>query len=234
MSFQNSSEFNSVGTGAGLGGGGFGGWGGGGIGGFGLFGLIGLLGRRGGLGGGDDEGGGGCAREAAILAAIGNAKDVSVGEARGLAKGICDVEMNVQQSAFQSALLANQLADQVKAQGVAFQIANDNTLNQLSRQISADGDATRALINSNTIQDLRDQLLGERRRGDHREIEISIQNSNAQSQAQVQAQFQSQNDLFRRHFQDFDNQLNNTKQGIINLGTMVASGTQSSASTNIK
>lgn len=221
-------------------GGGYGsGWGNG-FGGFGAFGLLGLLGigdlnrRRGG-----DDGVDCCediknnARNLAVLEAIANNKDATIAEGRALGSAICETNSNLKDAQFALAIQANANTDQLKVQAQAFQVANDAKFDALSRQISDDGQLTRTLITNNEIQNLRDQLLLERRRGDSKDIEISINNSNAQAQAQVQAQFQAQNDWLKNRFFEFDNQINNTKQGIVNLGTMVASGTQSTAATNI-
>lgn len=214
-------DINSYGAG--------GGWGGlgGGIGGFGLVGLIGLLNNRNGLLGGGD--GSGCGAETALLAAISSAKDATVGEGRSLAAAICASDNITQQGFFASALANNTNTQSIKDQMTAFQIANDSKFEGLSRQIAADGDATRALITQNEIQNLRDQLHIERRRGDHRDIEISIQNSNAQAQLQAQAQ----GNILHNRLDALISQNAKTNQDIINLGTMVASGTQAAPSTNI-
>lgn len=233
MSLSSLNEYNS--NGGGFGGGWGGGWGNG-IGGVGLIGLIGLLGRDG-LGGhshrGGDDGDNGCGRNLAILAAIAGAKDTTVAEARALSNAVCDAEKTNLQQFYAQAIQTSNATNELKAQAVAFAVQNDSKLDAISRQISIDGDLTRALINQNTIQDLRDQLNRSHRHADGREIEITIQNSNAQAQAQVQAQFAAQNDWLKNRFFEFDNQINNTKQGIVNLGTMVASGTQSTQATNI-
>lgn len=219
---QNAPEFNSVG-------GGFGGWGGFGGGGI-LEGIIlaSLLGRRDGLlGGGTDVGG------AAILAAIANSKDTTVAEGRALAGAICDSEKTNLQQFYAAAIQASNNTQAIKDQATAFAVVADKRFDDLALAGVTQTAAILARLNQTEIDNLRDQLFNERRRGDNREIEINIQNSNAQSQAQVQAQFQTQNEWLTRKFFEFDNQINNTKQGIINLGTMVASGTQSTAATNI-
>lgn len=221
MSLQNASEFNAVG-------GGFCGFGFGGIAPVGLIGLNTLFDRD--RRRGDDDG---CAREAAILAAISNAKDATVAEGRSLASAICDAEKTNLQQFYAAAIQSANNTQAIKDQATAFAIVNDKRFDDLAAAGVAQTAAILAKINQTEIDNLRDQLLETRRGRDNREIEISINNSNAQSQAQVQAQFQAQNDLLFRKFVDLDNQINNTKQGIINLGTMVASGTQSTAATNI-
>lgn len=227
---NNDTAMGAGGYGSGFGGapmmggypGGFGGGGfGGGFGLFGLIGLTGLLGRDGlggGHGGGHSRGGDcddSCAREAAILAAIGNAKDATVGEGRGLlaaiasskdvnvagftaiANEICDTKGAVKDALYAQTIQGIQNTEAIKSQSQAFQIANDSKFEALSRQIANDGDVTRALINANTIQDLRDRLLTSERHGDRRELEINIANINTNIQQQQQALF-NQRDHDRR------------------------------------
>jgi hypothetical protein len=214
--------------------GGGGGWGGFGSGGFGAFGLIGLLGidslggrRR----GGDDDCE--CNKTLAVLAGLANNKDATIAEGRALAGAICATNSNVKDAQFALAIQAQNLQQEVKDQATAFAIVNDRRFDELTAQTVNQTASILARINDVENQGLRDQLFLERRRGDSREVEINIQNSNAQSQAQVQAQFQAQNAWLDKKFYEFDNQINNTKQGIINLGTMVASGTQATSATNI-
>ena len=226
----NSPEVNSVGGYGGLGIGG--GFGGGGI----LEGIIlaSLLGRgRGGLFGGD-SGDGGCAAEAVILNAITGSERTTVGEGRALNAAICDSEKTNLQQFYAGAIQTSNSTQAIKDQATGFFIANDNRFDALATQGTAQTAAILARINQTEIDQLRDELHETRRGRDRDGIAISIQNSNSQPQAQVQAQFQAQNEFLVRRFNEFDNQINNTKQGIVNLGTMVASGTQSTAATNIK
>ena len=213
-----------------IGGGGFGGFGGGGFGAFGLIGLLGIdsLGRR---RGGDEDCD--CNKTLAVLAGLANNKDATVAEGRSLAAAVCDSEKTNLQQFYAAAIQSSNNTQSIKDQATAFAIVNDKRFDDLSIQAVNQTAAILARINDVENQGLRDQLLLERRRGDSREVEINIQNSNAQTQAQVQAQFQTQNAWLDKRFVEFDNQINNTKQGIINLGTMVASGTQSTAATNI-
>lgn len=123
---QNSSEFNSVGPG-------FGGWGGGFGSGFGLFGLLGLRGI-GDLDGRDRRGYGddGCAREAAILAAISNAKDATVAEGRSLGAAICDSEKTNLQQFYAAAIQSANNTQAIKDQATAFAIVNDKRFDDLA------------------------------------------------------------------------------------------------------
>lgn len=235
---QNAPEFNSVG-------GGFGGFGGGygGIGGIGLFGLLGLRGIGGLDGDGHRRGGGedNCcediknnARNLAVLEALSNGKDATISEGRALAGAICDLGKTNLQQFYAAAIQTANETQAIKDQAIALAIANNQNITELKEAGVNQTAAILARLNQNEIDELRDRLFSERRRGDSREVEISINNTANAQQAQVQAQFQSQNDFLVRKFHDFDNQINSTKQGIINLGTMTASGTQSTAATNIK
>lgn len=225
MSLSSNSEFNSIGPGFP----GYGGFGSG-FGGFGLFGLIGLLGRRGLGGEGDDA----CSREAAILAAISNSKDTTVAEGRSLAAAICDSEKTNLQQFYAAAIQSANNTQAIKDQATAFAIVNDKRFDDLAAAGVAQTAAIIAKLNQTELDNLRDQLHGERRRGDAREIEISINNTNQQAQAQVQAQFQTQRDEFRNHFAVLAAQLNKTSNDVINFGTMAASGNQTTTATNIK
>ncbi len=243
---QNSSEFNNVGQGLGMPGG-FG-FGGGGFSPFGLFGLIGLLGRRGFGEGGDDN----CAKEAAVLAAIANAKDTTVAEGRGvlaaianskdttvaegrsLAAAICDAEKTNLQQFYAAAIQASNNTQAIKDQATAFAIVNDKRFDDLAAAGVAQTAAIIAKLNQSEIDSLRDQLHGEKRRGDNREIEISIQNSNAQAQSQLQTQLQTQRDEFKNLFAVLSAQVNKTSNDVINFGTMAASGNQANQQTNVK
>lgn len=217
---QNSSEFNNVGPG-------FPGYGGfGGFGGIGLVGLIGLLGRRG-LGGDGDDG---CAREAAILAAISGAKDTTVAEGRATLGAICDSEKtNLQQfyaAAIQSANNTTQISNQISASNVVL----DKRFDDLAAAGVAQTAAILAKINQTEIDNLRDQLFTERRRGDSREIEISINNSNAQAQAQ----FQAQNFEINRKFDALFSQVAKAGQDIISVGSVLTGVSQTANPVNVK
>ncbi len=168
-----------------------------------------------------------------MLAAIANSKDTTVAEGRNLANAICDAEKTNLQQFYAAAIQSANNTQAIKDQATAFAIVNDKRFDDLAAAGVLQTASILAKINQTEIDNLRDQLFGERRRGDSREVEINIANSNAQTQGQVQAQFQAQNSFLERRFNEFDNQINNTKQGIINLGTMVASGTQATSATNI-
>ena len=107
---SNASEFNQVGGGFG---GGFGGFGG--IAPIGLIGINNLFDRDR-RGGGDDDN---CGKNIALLAAINNAKDQSVAEARALGAAVCESEKTNLQQFYAQAIQASALQNQTSAQAVA-------------------------------------------------------------------------------------------------------------------
>lgn len=254
MSLTNMPEFNSVGGGYGGFGGGFGQ---GGI----LEGIIlaSLLGRggRGGLLGGDGgsdnvslSADGIAAKTAALvnqnadqnalLGAIQAANIQNINESRALGSAVCEAEKTNLQQFYTAAIQSANNTQAIKDQATAFAIVADKRFDDLSAAGVAQTAAILARINDAEVQSLRDQLHGERRRGDAKDVEISIQNSNINTQAQAQAQFQVQtqrdNDLHRRLdgvFNSF-NQLNRNTQDVINFGTMAASANQANSQTNVK
>ena len=137
----------------------------------------------------------------------------NVAEFRAIAGNICDVKSQVAAQFNASQMQAYQIASAAQAQATAFQSLNDNKFEGLSRQIAADGDQTRALINANTIQDLRDQVLAGHRATDAQAVTISINNAQAQSQAQLQAQ---SNDLFT-HLRTIIDQNARAENSLINI-----------------
>lgn len=110
-----------------------------------------------------------------------------------------------------------------------FQHSMDNQLCDVKNQIHIDVDATRALINSIEMKNLRDALDSERRGRSEREVEININNTNQQMQAQLQNQTQ----LFASMFGTLSDQVNKATNSVVNLGTMVGS-CQSASQTNTK
>jgi len=250
---QSSSEFNNLGAGNGIGPGGWGGLGfggGGGWGGLGGFGLIGLLGigdllnRRGHDGFGDGfrhrDGGDDCCesnKQAVLLAAIGNAKDTSVAEARALSAQVCELEKTDMQQFYAAAIQAANNTQSIKDQASAIAIVADKRFDDLSAQQAAGTAAVLARINQAEVDNLRDQLFLERRRSDAKEVEISINNTaNAtamQMQLQSQRQMQDMNDLHRR-FDFFGNQIAKNSQDIINVGGALIGASQTANPTNIK
>lgn len=229
MSFTGSTELNQMG---GLGTG-FGGFGGGGFGAFGLIGLLGLdsLGRR---RGGDD---GDCcediknnARNLAVLEGLSNNKDATVAEGRNLANAICESEKTNLQQFYAAAIQAANNTQSIKDQAQAFAVVADARFDALTLAGVNQTAAILARINDVETQGLRDQLFLERRRGDNKDIEISIQNSNAQAQAQ----FQAQNNSLDRKFDALFNQVAKSNQDIINVGGLMAGVAQSANPVNVK
>jgi len=109
-------------------------------------------------------------------------------------------------------------------------VSNDKNTTTILSAISADGSATRALINANEVQNLRDELESERRRGDRRETEININNSNSQTQAQVQTLTNSLVPILS----GIQSQFAHNTNSLVNLGTMLGTAqTASNANTSV-
>lgn len=235
----NAPEVNSVG---GYGGLGIGGFGGGGI--LEAAVLFALLGNRGrgGLFGGDGCGSAsldadGIAAKVVelqnstnTLAAIAALKDHSVGEFRALGAGLFAVNDAVKDGNYAAAIQAERNTNELSTQATAFAVA-------ASRQADQNTAAILAKMNADTEQALRDKIIAleiasveERRRHDDEKVQIINTNNNTNVLTAIQAVKEDSD----RKFAAYVDQLNSTKQGIINLGTMVASGTQSTAATNIK
>lgn len=224
MSLSNASEFNSVG---GMGMGGFGGWGGS----FGLFGLLGLrgIGDLDGRRHGDED----CCesnRNLAVLAAIASAKDTTVAEGRSLAAAICDSEKTNLQQFYAAAIQTANATQSIKDQASAIAAIADKRFDDLAAAGVAQTAAIIAKLNQTELDNLRDQLHTERRRGDARDIEISIQNSNVQAQAQIQAQSHA----LDRKFDALFSQVAKSNQDIINVGGLMAGVAQSANPVNVK
>lgn len=233
-----------------------------GIGGLGLVGLIGLnsfLGNRGfGDGFGGPNGGGIVASTVAdqniselrkdvagvnttvealgneLQGAIFNLNSGLMSEFRNLDNQICDVEKTQLQSSYAQSLQAFQNTQSIKDQMSAFQVANDQQFCAVKEAIHADGDATRALITQNLIDELRNQLVTERRNRDNREIEISVNNSNTSIQGQIQAQAQQQNQFLASMFNALGDQVNRAANSVVQVGSGLVAGGQSNNQANTK
>lgn len=152
---------------------------------------------------------------------------------RNLDNRLCDSEKTQLQSAYAQSLQAFQNTQAIQSQLTAMQTANDLQFCSVKQQINADGDATRALITQNLIDDLRSQLHAERRGRDNREIEINVSQNAIQTQAQLQAQLQAQNQFLSTSLNGLSTQLNKATNSVVNLGSMIGSG-QSANQTNVK
>lgn len=156
------------------------------------------------------------------------------GEFRNLDNQICDVEKTLLQSSYAQSLQAFQNTQAIQNQVTAFQVANDAKFCNLENQIHADGDQTRALINSIEMQNLRDALEIERRGRSEREVEINITNSNTSLQNQIALQAQQQQQQFASFENLVSDQLARQTNSLVNIGgTMTGTG-QSNSSANTK
>lgn len=156
------------------------------------------------------------------------------GEFRNLDNRLCDSEKSALQAAFAATIQGMQNTQAIQTQMTAFQVANDQQFCAIKSQINADGDATRALITQNLIDDLRSQLVAERRGRDSREIEINVQNNATQTQNQLQAQLQSQNQFLATMFNSLGDQVNRAANSVVNVGSGTVAGGQSNNQANTK
>lgn len=124
----------------------------------------------------------------------------------------------------ESALNAERLATAAALEAAKNQAANALGQAQVSRDIFMDGDRTRALINDLKYHDLNrsliernNELVEERNWGKH-----WYHGANQAQFGQQFAQLQSQ-------MQNFNSQLSETRQGMVNFGTMAGVGQTSSA-----
>lgn len=122
----------------------------------------------------------------------------------------------------------------IKDQAAAFQVINQENFCQVRAAISADGQLTRELINANRIEELRDQLAGERRGRDNREIEINVQNNATQTQTVLQNQMQQQNQFLATMFNSLGDQVNRAANSVVNVGSGTVAGGQSNNQANTK
>lgn len=232
---------------------------GGGLGGFGLVGLIGLNSFLGNRGFGDGFGGpGGVAATVAdqnvselrkdvagvntTVEALGNELQGAIFNLSSLQTGQFNNLSNlIMAGSKENALLAKDsiIAGMLNTQGIkdqaaAFQVVNQENFCQLKEAIHADGDATRALINQNLIDGLREELARERRGRDQREIEINVTQSNQQTQNQLQAQMQSQNQFLASMFNALGDQVNRAANSVVNVGSGTVAGGQTNSQANTK
>lgn len=187
--------------------------------------------RRGGglFGGGGDDG---CCSNplTAILAAIANGKDVTIGEGRTLLSAICESEKTNLQQFYAAAIQAANNTQAIKDQATGYAIVADKRFDDLAAAGVAQTAAILAKLNETEISNLRDQLFGERRRGDAKDIEISINNINQQQQQQ----FTTLNHEFNRRFDVLFNQVAKASQDIISVGSVLTGVSQAANPVNVK
>jgi len=138
-------------------------------------------------------------------------------------------------SAMASIIAGMNNTQSIKDQAATFQVANSEQFCALRALVLSDGEATRSLINTNTINGLRDELAAERRNRDQREIEINVTQTNLQTQQQVAAQFQAQTGFLATTLNSLADQLNRNTNSLINIGSgSVASSPLTSNLANTK
>lgn len=231
--------------------GGFGGAGG--LGGVGLVGLIGLnsfLGGRGGLGGVDGTTGNVVADQnvselrkdvqgvATTVMGLGNELQSAIfNQTMAQMAQFTNVNDNIMNASKENALLAKDAViaglvntQVIKEQAGAIQAANLENFSEIKQLINADGDATRALINQNLIDGLREDLGRERRGRDAREIEINISNSNQQSQNQIQ----NLTNQLAVSLNSLGDQIARNTNSVIAVGSTISGTSQAANPVNIK
>lgn len=152
---------------------------------------------------------------------------------RALDNRLCESEKSAIIAANAALISGLQNTQSIKDQASAFQVINQENFCAVKELIHTDGDATRALITQNLIDDLRNQLLQERRIRDNRETEITINNSATAVQSQLQTQNQQQQMQFAQFANLVSDQLNKQTNSMINLGTMTGNA-QTATAANTK
>lgn len=169
-----------------------------------------------------------------IQAALAQQTLGQTGEFRNLDNRLCDSEKAALQMGYAQSLQGFQNTQQITNLVTAFQNENAAQFCEIKGAIHADGDATRALINSIEMQNLRDALELERRGRAEREIEINITNSNQQTQNQLQAQLQAQSQILGNALNMLGDQVARQTNSIINLGSGIVASPQTATAANTK
>lgn len=214
------------------------GFGGGGI--LGLLAILGLLRGRGGIGGGD----GSC--EAASVSPAHAALLQTLLEGQSDLKAEVPTVALETQNAIQQSIGAFALGTQQAFANLGDKVTNTGTINLQAtlagtKEVLAAICALGAKIDSNTIMDLQRQLgvaqaLAAEERNNHRVREVEVNVSQNVNQQQAQAQLQTQIGALLAGFSGLSAQIQRVRadQDIVNLGTMVASGTQATTSTQVR
>jgi hypothetical protein len=224
--------------------------------------LLALLGgRRGGFGGGGDDcdngGGHDHARTAltqSILESVADIRAQVPTAALEIQNAVCSdigrLALGVQQgfSNLKDSVQASAALNLSATQGVAKDVATGVLTNVIATK--DDGEKTRLLITNFNNENLQRQLtvaqaaLSDEKHHRHGEgVEVRVSQTVAQAQNQLQAQFQTQrleDERFARLTSalvaignQVQSQRTRADQDIVNLGTMLGSGTQASTSTQV-
>lgn len=183
-----------------------------------------LFNRRGGVFGGEGEGGGGAAVNQLtlnqVLTGIGDVKLDVAEQTTTLTNSLGQLALGIQQG------FAN-VKDSVQANSLANLTATTNGTQQVLQAICALG----SKIDAGTIANLQAELAEVRGGLRGKEVEVNVTQNVAQAQAQQQTQ--AQINTLLAQFPLLFAQINRSNQDIVNLGTMVGN-TQSSANTNVR
>jgi len=233
-------DVHNIFKGMGHGDGGFG-IGGGGLGGGLLGGILAsalFRGGRGGLFGGDGDGGG---------SAVNNITDTVFNTA--VLSKLGNIEAAVPLAAAQTENVVNSTAAATKDAVQNLALFLSNQLNMVNQNVSEQGCKTRETVQAGTtavlvalkdgtIAQLQAEISEQRGRWNARETEVNVTQTvnQAQTQAQAQAQQQGQFAQLFGLIANLGNQIQAVRstQDIVNLGTMTASGTQAQANTQVR
>ena len=242
--------------------GGFGGGGIGGLGLIGLIGINSFLGRDGlgtGVAGAAALGAGTTVLEQNVsnireeIGTLGNEIQVAFSASninnannfRALDNQICGVNQNLANLNFAQTIQNMNNTQAIQNQATANQIIAAENACAIKGLIQAESDATRslvhaetdrivALMNSNLIDDLRNELLQERRSRDNREIEINVTQTNQQTQQVLQNQMQQQGIIFANALNALGDQVNRAANSVVNVGSGTVAGGQTNSQANTK
>lgn len=164
---------------------------------------------------------------------------------RALDNQICGVNQNLANLNFAQTIQNMNNTQAIQNQATANQIIAAENACAIKGLIQAESDATRslvhaetdrivALMNSNLIDDLRNELLQERRSRDNREIEINVTQTNQQTQQVLQNQMQQQGIIFANALNALGDQVNRAANSVVNVGSGTVAGGQTNSQANTK
>lgn len=166
----------------------------------------------------------------AVVNRVESSKDALVSEARSINDKICEVRSDMKDGFYTTALQNERNTNEIKNQAQLNHLDNDRKFDALSREGERNTALILAKLNQTELDVLRDQLHGERRRGDSREIEINIANTNTNVLTAIQS-IRTETD---RKFDAIFNQVAKASQDIINVGGILTGVSQTANPVNVK
>lgn len=153
----------------------------------------------------------------------------------GLDKSIMGTNNLIGTTALQQTIASMQNTQSIKDQAATNQNFNQENFCSLRSAIANEAEKTRALITSNEIGNLRDELAAERRTNDRQHSDLTITQTVNQAQSQSQSQFQTLGNQLGSALGILNDQIARQNNSIVNLGSMSGSaGTQANTSANTK